>query len=284
MHRLKPKPPRDHLQDRFKRLSGEIAKGVSLSNQQIKSGYVPSLHCHGRHDLLGQNIETIDRHANFFHMAGHHLMSQHGLLQQVGGGFGNQPALALLADKVPGSAHSLQAACNAARRFDLANEIDRPHVDAQFQRGGRHHRGQSAFLERLLGLLPSFQRHAPVMGPSDFFRIVEMGGDSFHHPAIVGKHDGGSMLPNLLTQQTIDRRPNRLFRQRAKLFDGAKDTEVEVLAKPGIDQRDRARAKFSCRRRRAATEKTSHFFERPLGRRQADANKTLRIQGRESFH
>ena len=57
-----------------------------------------------------------------------------------------------------------KAAGDVAGRFDLADQIDRPHVDAEFQRGRRHHGRQPALLQRRLDLLPHFQGDAAVMG------------------------------------------------------------------------------------------------------------------------
>ena len=65
---------------------------------------------------------------------------------------------------VPGPAHALKPARHAARRFDLADEVDRPHVDAQLQRGRRHDRGELALLQGLFGRPALLQAQAAVMG------------------------------------------------------------------------------------------------------------------------
>ena len=67
------------------------------------------------------------------HAARGHLAGQHGLFEQVGGGARNEPALAALTDEVPGPADALERPRHIARRLNLANEIDRSHVDAQLQ-------------------------------------------------------------------------------------------------------------------------------------------------------
>ena len=41
-------------------------------------------------------------------------------------------------------------------------------------------------------------------------------------------------------EEPVDRRPDRLLGQRAELLDGAEDAQVEVLAQPAVDDRDRA--------------------------------------------
>ena len=63
-----------------------------------------------------------------------------GLIEQIGQRLRNEPALARLADEMPGPPDALQGPRDVARRFDLTDEIDRPHVDAEFERRRRHHR------------------------------------------------------------------------------------------------------------------------------------------------
>ena len=62
-----------------------------------------------------------------------------------------------------GPADALQERGDRTRRPQLAHQVDMADVDAQFQRGGRHHRLQAPLLQPLLGALPAAMRQAAVM-------------------------------------------------------------------------------------------------------------------------
>ncbi|HZW75478.1 MAG TPA: hypothetical protein VFF43_18175 [Caldimonas sp.] len=55
---------------------------------------------------------------------------------------------------MPGAAHPLQRGRDVARRLQLHHEIDRAHVDAEFERRGRHQRLELAVLQTVLGVQP----------------------------------------------------------------------------------------------------------------------------------
>ena len=58
-------------------------------------------------------------------------------LEQVAAVLGEDHALRRLADLVPGPTDALQPARDRPGRFDLDDEIDRAHVDAQLERAWR---------------------------------------------------------------------------------------------------------------------------------------------------
>ncbi len=229
--------------------------------------------------------------------AGGHLARQHRLFEQVHQRLGDQPALALLADEVPRPADALQAARDVARRLHLTHQVHRPHVDAEFQRRGRDHRLQNAVLQRLLNLLPHLQRHAAVVrlrprclrlvvggqhvrvaGMGRVALLVQMGGDALDTAAVVGEHDGRTVLGDQLRQQPVDRRPDRLFRQRPEVLDGAEHTQIEVFPQPGVHDGDRPRRHGAVRGNVAAAKVVGDHFQRPLRRGQADAHEAARVQ------
>ena len=71
---------------------------------------------------------------------------------------------------MPGPADPLQPGGDRRRRLDLHDEVDRAHVDAEFEGRGRHDRGQPAGLELLLGDAALLARHRAVVGPRDDLR------------------------------------------------------------------------------------------------------------------
>ena len=233
--------------------------------------------------MLGQDVQAIFRTANLLDSAGRHLVGQHSLLQQVGRRLGNQPAFAFRPHQVAGSTDPLQRPGHVAGRLDLADQIDGPHVDAHFQRSGRHHRGQTAFLQRLLGLLSDLQGDAAVMGPGQLFLLVQLGGDAFHGPAVVGEDERRAMLPNLVGQEVVNRRPNALLGQGSEAIDGAEDAQIEIAADAGIDDGHRPGQELAVGAGHAAAEVAGHLVQGPLGGRQADAEEAGRVEGGQAL-
>ena len=137
----------------------------------IKIGDGPIVHRGHGDQLLGEHVETVHRHAHRLDAARRHLACQDRLVEQIGQRLRDEPALALLADEMPGPADTLQAARDVARRFDLADEIDGAHVDAEFQRCCRHDGAEPAFLQSLLRLLAHFQSNAAVVRAASRVRV-----------------------------------------------------------------------------------------------------------------
>ncbi len=73
-------------------------------------------------------------------------------------------------DLVPGASHPLHPDRDARRGLDLDDEVDRSHVDAEFQAGGGHHRGQPPGLEVVLDERSLLPADAAVMGSSHLDR------------------------------------------------------------------------------------------------------------------
>jgi hypothetical protein len=57
---------------------------------------------------------------------------------------------------VAGAADPLEAGGDGLRRLDLQHEVDRPHVDAELEAGGRDETWQFAGLEQVLDDQPLF--------------------------------------------------------------------------------------------------------------------------------
>ena len=104
------------------------------------------------------------RHAQFLDVPFDHGPGERGRLEQVARRLGDQPALADTVNHVTSPAHALQPAGDVARRLDLADQVDIPHVDAQLERGRRHHATKRAGLEPFLGRPALFQAQAAVVG------------------------------------------------------------------------------------------------------------------------
>ena len=62
-----------------------------------------------------------------------------------------------------GAADALQRHRDGARRADLADQVDRADIDAQFERGRGHDGAQLAVLQPVLGFQAQRARQAAVM-------------------------------------------------------------------------------------------------------------------------
>ena len=133
--------------------------------------------------------------------------------------------------------------------------------------------GSRPSFRRGLRLLPHLQGDAAVVGTRQVLIFVQRRRDPLDGTAVVGEDDRRTVLPNLPGEQAVDRRPNRLLRQRPELLDGIDDEEIEVLANAGVDDVDRPRCDAAVGRWREAAEIAGHLLQRPLRRRQADAHK-----------
>src|SRR5580704_7540526 len=83
--------------------------------------------------------------------------------EQVVGGHREEAALGRSAETVPRPADALNGSRDGFRRIELADELDRADVDAEFERRGRDYRLQLATLEALLGEQPLGAREAAMM-------------------------------------------------------------------------------------------------------------------------
>ena len=86
--------------------------------------------------LLGEDVEGVAREAGGLDVALVHGAGDGGAGDEVGAVLGEENALADGVDVVAGAADALHAAGDGGRGFDLDDEIDGAHVDAEFERGG----------------------------------------------------------------------------------------------------------------------------------------------------
>ena len=75
-----------------------------------------------------------------------------------------QSALGQAAARCSGAAHALEQGGNGTSRAELANEIDRTDIDAQFERGRGDERLEFAALEAIFRIEPQLRGKAAVMG------------------------------------------------------------------------------------------------------------------------
>jgi len=111
---------------------------------------------------------------------------------------------------VAATANALQAARHRGRRFDLHDEIDRAHVDAELERGGRDEGAQRSRLEQVLDFDPLRPRDRPVVRSDECFagEIVQGAGQALGEPPAVHENERRSMRSNQLEQAWVNGRPD----------------------------------------------------------------------------
>ncbi len=230
------------------------------------------------------------RHAQVLDVALEHGAAKRGRLEQVGRGLGDQPPLAHAPNHVPRSTDALQAPRHVARRLDLANQVDRPHVDSQLERRGRHDRREITLLERLFGRSALVQADAAVVGPerptsdsavsadrrrpalpplsgprvsSGIGQFVEPGRQLLDRPPVVGEDDRRTVLPHerqQLSSISGQIEPATTCRSCGR---GQMTWRSMVAAPAGVDDRDRSRHALALGRRRPRPTRSPPDSARP---------------------
>ncbi len=133
----------------------QVAVGVRAQHQRVELvDRHRALRARGD-ELLGEHVERVLRDARLLDQAELHAAGDDGALEQVAPELREDAPTRGLADLVAGASDALHAPCDRARRLDLADEVDRAHVDAELERRGGDEAGQVACLERLLDLAAS---------------------------------------------------------------------------------------------------------------------------------
>ena len=274
---------RQHRQHAVQRLAGQRLErgGPRHAGVEVRDG--PAVHDRHGHDLLGQHVERGPRDRRRLDLPLPHPLGDHGALQEVAAVLGEDDAAAHLVHLVPGPTDPLQPAGDRRRRLHLDHQVDRAHVDAQLQRGGRHQRGQAALLERLLDRDALLAGDRPVVGPHEILagQLVEALGQPLREAAAVDEDERAAVALDQLQDPGVDRRPDadpplaggdrsaRLLVERKRLAEAAHvldrhdDLQVQPLLRPGVDDGHPA---VGARAGQEAPDR----LERPLRRREPD--------------
>ena len=156
-------PFRQHADDGVELLARQIAVGPGAPQAVEQLRLLPVLRRDLGDDLLGQHVERLFGNGQPVELAAPDAVEQRRAFDQIVARKGKQPPLGRAVDRVARAADPLQERRDRSRRTELADEVDLADVDAEFERGGRHHRPQFAALEPLLGRKPALLGHAAVM-------------------------------------------------------------------------------------------------------------------------
>jgi hypothetical protein len=134
---------------------------------------------------LRKHIERISRVGDRFDRALSHPLDDDCALDEVPSELREEDPATDGSHVMARSAHPLHPGCNGVRRLDLHNEIDRAHVDTEFERARRDDGAKSTCLQVLLDDHPLLATHGPVVRPGDllFGKIVQTRTQSFGDPS-----------------------------------------------------------------------------------------------------
>ena len=118
---------------------------------------------HKRQQAAARGRRAAPRDAERIHRAVTDRMNERAAFDQLVARHREEPPFRRCADPVAGSPDALQRDRDRSRRTELHDEIDRADVDAELERGRRHHRPQLAVFEPVLGCQAEIARKAAVM-------------------------------------------------------------------------------------------------------------------------
>ena len=205
---------REHAQDAVEDLARQRLVRCRAGHRREQFVAGPAIHDGHRHELLGEDVEQVARDRRVLDLAFVHAPGDHGAFEQVAAVLREDDPLARRPDLVPGAADPLQPARHARRRFDLDDQVDRAHVDAQLQARGRDERRDAARLELLLDVQALLAGDAAVVGADELFagQLVESMGEALAEAPRVGEDDravvlaDGSRMAGWMDGQMLERR------------------------------------------------------------------------------
>jgi hypothetical protein len=180
-----------------------------------------------------------------------------GAGDEIGAIFGIDDGVADGTDAVTGATDALHTTGDGGRRFDLHDEIDGAHVDAQFEGRGGDDSAKSAELETIFNVFALRDGDAAVMGADQSFtsEIVDGAGNAFGEAAVVDEDQGGAMFADEGEEFRMNGGPDggpsgglgsgaagkRIdLVEAGHVFDGNFDAEIETLRFAGVDDGDGA--------------------------------------------
>ena len=185
-----------------------------------------------------------------------------GAGDQVGAVLGEENAFTDRVHVMAGAADALHPSGYRGRRFDLDDEIDSTHVDAEFKRGRGAEGANLAGLQLLFddGALRRGERAMVCAGDGLTGEFIQRAGQPLGNLAAIDKENRGVALANDFKQAGMNRIPDRhaarhlrgwprrnlfLLAEAGHVFDGNFDAELELLGGAGVDDGDRAVAQGS---------------------------------------
>ena len=153
----------EHLDDLVEVVTVEFRVGCGLAEEVEEVVLAPGLAGGLGDDLLGEDVERRYGRVEAVEAAGLDGAHEGGALDELVAGRREEAALRREAEGVAGAADALEEGRHAARRLELADEVDCADVDAELERGGRDERLHLAGLEALFEVEAALLREAAVV-------------------------------------------------------------------------------------------------------------------------
>src|SRR6185295_2079013 len=138
---------------------------------------------------------------------------------------------------VAGATDTLHGHRNRSRRSDLAYEIDRPDIDAQFERGRCDQRFQLTGFEATFRVQANLARETPVMRGDEFCAeaLCKMMRDTFRQPPCINEYERGPMLADERGDAIVDLVPLFVRAHRSELARRHFNGQVELTPRRDLD-------------------------------------------------
>ena len=219
-------PLGQHFQHPGELEARQVAISIRAADQREEFLFFPVFRRGAGDDLLRENIERFLRYLKAVQLTPAHTTQRGHALDQLVATQRKQPALRHTAALVLRPADALKQRGNRTGRSELAHQVHRANVNAQFQRGGGDQRLEFAPFQPVLRLETQFRRETAVMGRSLVRSqpLAQMARDGFRQPPRVDEHQRRSVLLDQFRQPMINLRPDLIrhhcFERRAGQFDG----------------------------------------------------------------
>ena len=239
-----------HLDDRVEIAPREIAIGPRAAHQREQLVFAVVAARGLGDDLLRQHVERRVVRDDQIELAAPARAQQGEAFDQVVARRRKHAAFRQARYRMSRSADALQQRRDAARRADLADEIDRADVDAELQRRRRDQRLQLTRLQprlRVETLLfrqtPMMRRHRIVAQP-----LAEMTREPLRQPPRVHEDQRGLMRFDQLRQPIVVLLPDLVRHHRVERRARHLEAEIHVAAMTFVHHRASGRARFHSRR------------------------------------
>ncbi len=127
-------PSRQHVEHTIEHCTAQLRERRGAADRGEEIVHVPVVHRRHRDDVLRENVEGIPREAARLDVAVVHRLRDGRGRDEVAAKLRKDDAFAHGVRPMSRAADALQSAGNRRRRFDLDDEVDRAHVDAELQR------------------------------------------------------------------------------------------------------------------------------------------------------
>ena len=201
---------RQHVEDPFEHPQAQVGVWCRASNAREQRVDVPRVHARHRDHLLREDVERISRIARRLDVPVVHRLRNSGAGEKVSPELRENDPFADSAGLVARPADSLEAARDRWRRFDLDDEIDRAHIDAELERRGGDQRFDPSGLQEIFDFASGDGRERAMMRADEGFarQLIQRAREPLRKAAAVDENEGRPMSMNQVEQSWMDRAPD----------------------------------------------------------------------------